>query len=313
MSKKRSLIERPGFWAGVVGSAAMSAGVAYYLYHKEDVDFYIRLYQAKRRADKFYAQYPHVIKDIPFCETQSLDVYRPESGSGFPVLLFIYGGSWMSGNKELYSPAAQLLIPHNVVMVVPDYTPHPAANYQQQVSEVAASIAWTLENIEKYGGDPNHIIVCGHSAGGHLSALALLDDSWLAKLGHHFSEIAGYMALCGVYDVDAQMAYELAKGRTGQLLLDHFEGEQNFALASPLAYVRPGFPPIALIHGDADTTVPLSISETFYAALLAAGNQVSFTVYPKVGHADILFRALSENPSRLITQMVDYVKTVKPV
>lgn len=313
MSKKRSLLKSPGFWLGVLGSAAISAGVAYYLNNKETVDFYLRLYGAKRRADQFYGHYPHITKNIQYCETQSLDVYQPESGSGYPVLLYIYGGSWMSGNKELYAPAAQLLMPHGMVLVMPNYTLHPQAHYQQQVQEVAASIAWTLENAERFGGDPKRIIVCGHSAGGHLSSLALLDNRWLAPFGHSVAEIAGLMLISGVYDLTAQMDYELAKRSTGQLLLDHFEGEVNFALASPLAYVRPGLPPIRLLHGDADTTVPLSISETFYAALLAAGNPVDFSVYPKVGHSDILFRALSENPSRLINDMVAFVESCPPV
>jgi len=291
----------------------MSAGVAYYLYHKEDVDFYFNLYRAKRRADKFYSQYPHLVKNIPYCPTQNLDVYRPESGSGYPALLYIYGGSWVSGNKELYAPAAQLLVPEGLVFVVPGYTLHPQAHYQQQVSEVAASIAWTLENIEQYGGDPKRVIVCAQSAGGHLATLALLDPQWLGRTGHSLSEIAGIMSLSGVYDVGRQMEYERAKGNTGQLLLDHFEGEQNFAIASPMAYVRPGLPPIHLVHGDADTTVPMSISDGFYAALREADNAVTYSVYKGRGHADILFRALSENPSQLIGEMLDFVKKVKPV
>lgn len=313
MSKNRSFLQQPSFWLGLAGAAALSAGVAYYIYNKEDIEFYIRLYQTKLRADKFYGQYPYLTRNIPYCDTQSLDVYQPESGNGYPVLLYIYGGSWVSGNKELYAPAAQLLMPHGLVVVVPNYTLHPQAYYAQQVEEVAASIAWTLENIEQYGGDPRRVVVCAQSAGGHLASLALLDEHWLGRLGHRLSEIAGFMGLSGVYDIPAQMDYERAKGREGRLLIDHFEGEENFALASPLAYVRPGLPPIHLIHGDADTTVPISISETFHAALLGTGNQSSLSVYSGGGHADILFRALSEEPSRLIMDMVNFVNRCPPV
>lgn len=312
MPSKRSLWQQPGFWLGVAGAAALSAGVSYYLSNKQEVDFYINLFKAKRRADAFYQSYPQLTKNVPYCATQTLDVYQPELGSGYPVVHYIYGGSWVSGNKELYATAAQLLLPHNLVVVVPTYTLHPQAHYAQQVEEVAASIAWTLENVSRFGGDPRRVVVCAQSAGGHLAALALLDDRWLSPLGHHLSEIAGLLSLSGVYDIGAQMAYERAKGSDGKLLLDHFEGEENFALASPLAYVRPGLPPIGLIHGDADTTVPLSISETFHAALLGTGNQSSLTVYKGGGHADILFRALAENPSRLITEMVDFVAHCPP-
>ncbi len=311
--KKKSILERPGFWLGVAGAAVVSAGAAYYLYHKDDIDFYVRLYFAQRRANKFYAEYPSLVKNIPYTPTQTLDVYRPETGEGLPVLLYIYGGSWVSGNKELYAPAAQLLMPHGLVLVVPNYSLHPQAHYQQQVTEVADSIAWTLENIEKYGGDKRRVIVCAHSAGGHLASLALLDERWLARTGHHLSEIAGLLSISGVYDIAHQMDHEHSKGRDGKLLREHFEGEQNFALASPLAYVRPGLPPIHLIHGDADRTVPIGISETFHAALLASGNAATYNVYKGGGHSEILFEALTENPSKLIAEMVAFVNSCEAV
>ena len=62
----------------------------------------------------------------------TLDVYQPENGSGYPVVFYVYGGSWNSGNKELYAPAAQRVLPAGVVMVVPDYTRFPAAGYPGQ-------------------------------------------------------------------------------------------------------------------------------------------------------------------------------------
>ena len=207
----------------------------------------------------------------------------------------------------MYAPAAQLLLPHGLVVVVLNYALHPAAHYQQQVSEVADGIAWTLANIAHYGGDPNRVVVCGQSAGGHLAALALLDEQWLGRTDHHVSEIAGFLGISGAYDIVAQMEHERAHGREGPLLINHFEGPENFALASPLAYVRPGLPPARLIHGDADTTVPMAVSETFYAALLAAGNQCDYLVYKGGKHSEILFEALVENPPRLIKDMTDFV------
>jgi acetyl esterase/lipase len=304
---QKPLLQRPGFWLGVAGAAALSAGVAYYLYNKDEIDYYIRLYGVKRRADKFYNQHPHIHKDIQFCETQKLDVYRPDEGTGYPVLVYVYGGSWTSGNKELYAPAAQLLMPHGVMIAVLNYTLYPAANYRQQMNEVSAGIAWTWDNIAHYGGDPSRVVVCGQSAGGHLAALSLFDEQWLGRLGHHVSEIKGFLGISGVYDLVAQMEWERANGRDGQLMIEHFEGQENFALASPIAYVRPDLPPVRLIHGDADRTVPIAISDTLYAALEAAGNQCDYLVYQGGKHAEILFEALVQEPPRLIRDMTEFV------
>jgi acetyl esterase/lipase len=242
-----------------------------------------------------------------------LDVYQPDTGAGYPVLVYIYGGSWMSGNKELYAPAAQLLMPQGMLVVVPNYTLHPVAHYRQQASEVAESIAWTLDNIERYGGDPKRIVVGGQSAGAHLAALALLDEQWLARSGHQVTEIAGFLGISGPYDIQSQMKFEHANRREGKLLIEHFEGEENFALASPLAYVRPGLPPAHLIHGDADSTVPITSSDTLHGAWLATGNDSVYSVYEGGRHAEILFEALTENPSRLVREMSDFVIGCKPV
>jgi dipeptidyl aminopeptidase/acylaminoacyl peptidase len=88
-----------------------------------------------------------------------------------------------------------------------------------------------------------------------------------------------------------------------------FESEANYEKASPIHYVRPGLPPFLLIHGDADLTVPVGISEAFYNALKTAGNECTYLIYPKGGHTEMMFEALTTNPARLVTDMVTFVRT----
>src|SRR5438876_8669975 len=74
-----------------------------------ELQFFYRLFLAPRQASQFYAACLWVTKDLAYHPEmpRRLDVYRPETGSGHPVIVYVYGGSWSSGNKELYAPAAQ--------------------------------------------------------------------------------------------------------------------------------------------------------------------------------------------------------------
>ncbi len=309
-----SVFKTRRFWLTLAG-AALAAGAIYYLANREEIDYNLRLLNAKRIGDKFYAEYPYIEKNIAFGAgpSQKLDVYRPESGAGYPVLVYVYGGSWNSGNKELYAPIAQRLLPEGVIVVVPDYRIYPEGKYREQTDDVAAALAWTLENIEKYGGDPARVVLGGQSAGAHLSALALLDEQWLAKYGHSSAEVCGYYGISGVYDINAQMDFERSNGRTAPIMTAVMEGPDNFTAASPATYVRSGLPPILLIHGDADETVPISVSENFQAKLESIGARSEFVVYPGAGHSGLLFDALASDPARLVTDLSKFARECSPV
>lgn len=295
---------------------ALALGSLWYYRNRTHLNYVYRLLHAKKMADQFYARYPHELKDLVFhpqWPNTRLDIYRPETGDNHPTLVYVYGGAWNSGEKALYATAAQMIVPRGVVMVVPDYTLYPHAGYPTQTEQVAAALAWTLENIEKYGGDPRRVTLVGQSAGGHLAALALFDPHWLEVYGHSANEVAGFLGISGVYDVHQQLMHERQHGRTGQYVVDVMGGVQNLGPASPLIFVRPGLPPTRLIHGDLDDTVPYTMSVTLHQRLLAAGVPCDFFTYPGGGHAEILFDALLGKPgSYLVEDIVNFVKSRQP-
>jgi acetyl esterase/lipase len=243
-----------------------------------------------------------------------LDVYQPEGARDCPVFIYVYGGSWHSGNKALYAPMAQRLMPEGIVVVLPDYTTYPAARFPQPVQEIAAAIAWTLDNIQNFGGDPRRVIVGAQSAGAQVAGVALLDPRWLAAHGHSAAEVRGFLGISGVYDVPAQVAYAQRHGRWGRYVESVMGGRANLTAASPISFVTAAAPPMLLIHGDADTTVPIQTSLDFHARLQAAGVPSEFVCYPRGGHSAILFDALTENPPRLVADMLRFVRahTVLP-
>ncbi|MBP7961939.1 MAG: alpha/beta hydrolase [Caldilineaceae bacterium] len=296
-------------WTGL---ALLAAAIAFIAVNWGEITFAWDLYKVKRVSDAFYADYPLLVKDIAFTDKSDvrLDLYRPDDQGGHPVFLFVHGGGWDKYDKLLHAPVAQKLMPEGMVVLIMDYTLYPNATYRQQTAEVADAIAWTIENVAQYGGDPARITVGGHSAGGHLAMLAAYDPQWLAATGHKLDEICGLIGIAGVYDADAQMVFERSTGGTAPIMTAVMEGEPNFATASPITYVAQhgaDSPPVRLIHGSADDTVPLSESDEFLAALKAAGISSELLVYEGAGHTGLLLDAMVENPSRLVQDLSGFV------
>lgn len=302
-------------------------GVATYIFFGEHARFTLRLLQAKKQADRFYASYPGITKNIAYgdLEAEKLDVYQPQgceqpadgrranSQDLCPVLIWVHGGAWSSGSKELYSLVAQRLMPLGIVTVIPGYTLYPSATYDLQTREVAQALAWTLENISNHGGDPARVYIGGQSAGAHLSALALLDPQWLTPLNHSALEVSGYYGISGPYDITAQHEYtRTVKKRDTRPLSEFFRGTNNFAYASPTNFAKQDLPPLLLIHGDRDETVPIQMSQEFQNVLRAAGAQCQLLVYKGAGHSALLYDALVQNPARLVQDIVNFVLSGLP-
>ncbi|GEQ87285.1 hypothetical protein ULMS_27930 [Patiriisocius marinistellae] len=95
-----------------------------------------------------------------------------------PVIIFAHGGNWNRGDKDTYAFYGKDIAKRNIILVVPEYTLSPNVTYDHQAQQIAACIQWTKENIVQYGGDPNKIFMNGHSAGGHLSALSVINPKY---------------------------------------------------------------------------------------------------------------------------------------
>ncbi len=297
--------------AVVLGGIAIVAFI-----YRDDISYTLRLLNAKFVADQFYGSYQGITKNIAYgsAPRAKLDIYQPTSEDSHPVLIFVHGGGWETGDKELYPPVAQKVLPENIVVVIPSYTLHPQANAFQQAEEIARMFAWTRENIAQYGGDPKRIVLGGHSAGAHLTGLVALDPTYLSALHHSPQEICGWYGIAGPYSIEAQLKYETnVKKNDAKLLFQVFGGQENFARGSPLTFVHTNTPPILLIHGDADETVPLSTSESLQNALRAQNAPSEFKIYAGAGHAGLLFDALAQEKPRLVQDLVAFAKNCAPV
>ena len=121
---------------------------------------------------------------------QRLDVF-PCGTADAPTLVYIHGGYWQMGDKETYRFIGDALLASNFNFVLVEYTLAPEVRMDDIVSEIYTAIDWVIENIGEYGGDPQQVFICGHSAGGHLTAMAMNDR-----------RVAGGIAISGLFDLE---------------------------------------------------------------------------------------------------------------
>jgi len=165
-----------------------------------------------------------------------LDIYCPSAAKHYPTIVWFHGGGLTSGNKEL--PAA--LIDKQVCVVGVNYRLSPQVQAPKYIEDAAAAVAWVFHNIDRYGGDPKHIFLSGHSAGGYLASMVGLDKQWLDKLGINANDIAGLIPFSG--HTITHFTVRKERGIPGERpIID--------ALA-PLYHVRKDAPPLLLITGD---------------------------------------------------------------
>jgi len=133
-------------------------------------------------------------KDIPYkaadapgfsAERNILDVYAPKKkgNAPLPVVVFIHGGNWNSGSKNIYWFIGRRLAKQGVVAVIINYRLAPGVLVPDMADDCAHAVRWTTQHIGEYGGDPNRVYVMGHSAGGGLAALLAVNDKLFTNLG----------------------------------------------------------------------------------------------------------------------------------
>ncbi len=101
----------------------------------------------------------------PAHERQVLDVYAPEDASNLPVVFWIHGGGWQTGDKTDVQIKPRVLTQRGFVFVSTNYRLLPQVEMEVLIRDVAKSLGWVHRNIAAYGGDPQRIFVMGHSAG----------------------------------------------------------------------------------------------------------------------------------------------------
>lgn len=212
---------------------------------------------------------------------QKLDIYAANRKSKDlqPVVVFLYGGGWEIGRRERYGFIGKALTGQDFVAVVPDYRVYPEGRFPDFIFDAAHAVRWTKDNIARYGGDPQRIFVMGHSAGAHIAAMLALDPQYLQGVGMQRSQLRGMIGLAGLYDF-------LPLTSERQQII--FGPPAQRWRSQPINFADGTNPPMLLITGDEDSTVPPRNTHNLAAKIRAHGGPVAVIEYRGVGHAELV-------------------------
>jgi len=234
------------------------------------------------------------VKDVKYVTGTSkkanrLDVYLPARLAGHsraPVLIFVHGGGWRKGSKDMrpYREFAALFARQGYVTVVPDYRLSGEARHPAQIEDVAAAFAWTHRNIQRHGGDPHRIFISGHSAGGHLVSLLAADPRYLNKHQLDNSAIRGVMALSAVLDINRMDRKSRERAAEPTFGKDPGVWRQ----VSPISHVKGALPPFLVLHASRDPEALVEQARAFAAALREKGYEVMTARVEGKGHVSML-------------------------
>ena len=196
-----------------------------------------------------------------------LDLYIPRDARNAPVIFSIHGGALEIGDRREETFVGQRFAAAGYLTVVPSYRLSPQVSHPAHIQDVAAAFAWVTRNIRAHGGDPDRIIVIGHSAGAYLAMLLATDSRYLAAHNLSPGHITGLVPVSGFFWVDkpgvAPDRPQYVWGTDQKVWIE----------SSPPRYLRADLPPVLLIDTDGDERWRQQQNTDMAAALRAAGHK----------------------------------------
>jgi arylformamidase len=217
----------------------------------------------------------------PKNERQMLDVYAPAQGKGLPVVVWIHGGGWQRGDKSEVHKKPQAFVDKGFVFISINYRFFPTVALKQIAEDVAKAIRWAHDHARDYGGDPDTLIIAGHSAGAQLAALICTDGRYLKAEGLPLTVVKACVPVDGdTYDVALQI--KTVEEKRATTYRKQFGDEKMQKELSSITYVAKDrhIPPFLILH-VADHPETKAQSQRLVKALQESG--ISAKAYPAEG------------------------------
>jgi arylformamidase len=208
------------------------------------------------------------------------------SGPNAPTLLFIHGGYWQTRSKDVFTLFAAGPMAHGINVALIGYTLAPDATLDQIVAEIHAGIDDLAGRLPGLGADANRLVASGWSAGGHLTAMAMMNP-----------RIKGGVAISGIYDLEP-IRHSYLNVKLG---LDEAMSRRN----SPMALAQGPMKPLSLVVGSAELPLLRKQTADFAGHRAKSGLPVSYEEIPGANHFTVMDEMAS--PSGRITTLIRQV------
>ena len=264
------------------GCGLTSSLAADVLYDEVDLD------DALVRPDLAYAPEGRGADGDP---KRRLDLFLPAPDAvrqqPWPVVLFVHGGGWTEGDRgftfggeDIYGNVGRFMAARGIGAAVVSYRLQPAVTWREQVADVAAALAFVQDTIAVLGGDPQAVVLMGHSAGAQLAAHVAFDQAARERAGA--GPVCGLVPVSGVafdltdratWETGADFDYYSARFSPSRQKIERAprEPEPWQVEASPTAYLAPGAPPVHIVYADGEADYFQAQAEALARALDAAG------------------------------------------
>jgi arylformamidase len=265
-----------------------------------------------------------IVHDIPYRQGSSLaahklDLFLPD-GRDWPVLIFVHGGGWTSGDKgltvggaDVYGNIGRFYASRGIGTAVINYRLLPEVRWRDQIEDVADAVAWISSHIAEYGGDGRRLFLSGHSAGAQLAARVALDPDPLQARGLSRQLICGVVSVSGAgLDLSDRRTYELGEDIAyyEKRFRDGDTGNAWQQAASPVSFARHPAPPFLILYAGGEGAGVQRQAHLLQHALLSAGVVSALAIVPGESHERIVL-TLSRSDKVAGPAILDFVHNAR--
>ncbi|MDF7824225.1 alpha/beta hydrolase fold domain-containing protein [Pontiellaceae bacterium B12227] len=220
----------------------------------------------------------------------ALDLYLPAgTNAAPPLMVWIHGGGWKSGDKANVNPAILRLSTQGYAVASINYRLQDLTIHPKNIHDCKGAVRWLRAHAKQYGYDPERVAVGGGSAGGHLALLLGLSSGFQeleGTVGGHTNQSSAVSAIVDFYGPSELTVFSQTDARFNNA---HEFIPEQLKHASPLTYLTKEDPPVLIFQGDQDKTVPMQQSQLVHERYQKMGMESHLHILEGAGHGGMVF------------------------